>query len=191
MASDIEICNRALQHLGQARINSLDEPVRSARECKFSYPVARDALLQLHSWNFATKRTVLAASGSVSGAGRFPLPADLIRIEGVEGARTWSRQGKVIIADSADALTLTYIRRIEDPNDMSPLFRETLSLRLALDLLQTFAPGVTQAQLLDQKYRRSLTDARWADGKNQGTLTYEVEDFFEARHGNTGGGSSW
>lgn len=63
MASEIDICNIALGHLGDtATVASIDPPEGSAQaeHCARFYPVARDALLEMHSWGFATKRAKLA-----------------------------------------------------------------------------------------------------------------------------------
>lgn len=59
MASDIDIANLALSHLGDdATIASLDPPEGSAQaeRCAQFYTIARDALLEMHPWNFATRR---------------------------------------------------------------------------------------------------------------------------------------
>ena len=59
MASEVDICNLALGHLGDnATVASLDPPEGSAQaeHCARFYPIARDGLLELHDWNFATKR---------------------------------------------------------------------------------------------------------------------------------------
>lgn len=67
MASEIDICNLALGHLGDvATIASIDPPEGSAQaeHCARFYPIARDALLEMHAWSFATKRVQLAQLGS-------------------------------------------------------------------------------------------------------------------------------
>jgi hypothetical protein len=59
MASVVDICNLALAHLGDnATIASIDPPEGSAQaeHCQRFYPIARDTLLEMHSWSFATKR---------------------------------------------------------------------------------------------------------------------------------------
>ena len=66
MASEVDICNLALSHLGDtATIASLDPPEGSAQaeHCARFYPIARDALLEMHSWGFATQRVQLAQLG--------------------------------------------------------------------------------------------------------------------------------
>jgi hypothetical protein len=59
MASVVDICNLALAHLGDnATIASIDPPEGSAQaeHCQRFYPIARDTLLEMHSWSFSTKR---------------------------------------------------------------------------------------------------------------------------------------
>lgn len=63
MASEVDIANLALGHLGDtATVTSLDPPEGSAQaeHCARFYPIARDALLEMHEWRFATRRTNLA-----------------------------------------------------------------------------------------------------------------------------------
>ena len=63
MASVVDICNLALGHLGDpATVSSIDPPEGSAQaqHCARFYPIARDSLLEMHSWNFSTYREALA-----------------------------------------------------------------------------------------------------------------------------------
>ena len=64
MASEVEICNLALAHLrDDATIASIDPPEGSAQaeHCARFYPIARDSLLQMHNWNFASRRVAPAS----------------------------------------------------------------------------------------------------------------------------------
>jgi len=63
MATEVDICNLALAHLGDdATIASIKPPEGSAQAEKAArfYPIARDNLLEMHTWNFAAKRITLA-----------------------------------------------------------------------------------------------------------------------------------
>lgn len=63
MASEVDICNLALGHLGDnATVVSLSPPEGSAQaeHCARFYPIARDTLLEMAFWNFSVKRAVLA-----------------------------------------------------------------------------------------------------------------------------------
>lgn len=63
MASEVDICNLALGRLGDsALVNQITPPEASvqSRLCSRFYPVARDSLLEMHEWGFATRRATLA-----------------------------------------------------------------------------------------------------------------------------------
>jgi hypothetical protein len=61
--SEVSICNLALGYLGDtADVSSISPPENSvqAQLCAQFYPIARDAMLELGSWGFATTRKKLA-----------------------------------------------------------------------------------------------------------------------------------
>lgn len=63
MASEVDICNLALAHLGdRATVSSISPPEGSAQaeHCARFYAIARDMVLEAHEWGFATKRANLA-----------------------------------------------------------------------------------------------------------------------------------
>lgn len=85
MASEVDICNLALANLGDnASVASLDPPEGSAQaeHCARFYPIARDSLLELHDWNFATKRAQLAqiASPWPQWTYAYVQPSDCLRV---------------------------------------------------------------------------------------------------------------
>ena len=62
MASEVDICNLALGHLGDnATVSSISPPEGSAQaeHCARFYPIARDALLEMHNWNFAMRLSLI------------------------------------------------------------------------------------------------------------------------------------
>lgn len=83
MASEVDICNLALAHLGdEATIASLSPPEGSAQAEHASrfYPIARDSLLEMHAWNFASKRAGLAllSSSVAQWQYAYAAPSDLM-----------------------------------------------------------------------------------------------------------------
>lgn len=63
--SEVSICKLALSHIGdEATVTSINPPEGSpqAEHCQTFYPLARDALLQMHPWNFATRRVTSPAA---------------------------------------------------------------------------------------------------------------------------------
>ena len=83
MATEIDICNLALAHLGDdATIASIKPPEGSAQAehaARF-YPIARNTLLEFHTWNFASKRTTLATVNNTIDQWEYAYaaPADMI-----------------------------------------------------------------------------------------------------------------
>lgn len=63
MTSEVDIVNLALSMLGDdATVSSIDPPEGSAQAAHAArfYPIARNAILEMHAWGFATKRAALA-----------------------------------------------------------------------------------------------------------------------------------
>lgn len=63
MATEVDICNTGLAHLGDpALVSSISPPDGSAQaaHCKRFYPMARDEVLEMHTWRFNTVRAILA-----------------------------------------------------------------------------------------------------------------------------------
>lgn len=85
MASEVDIANLALAHLGDdATVSSIDPPEGSAQaeHCQRFYPIARDALIEMHTWNFTTKRAApaLIASTITEWQYSYALPSDAVGV---------------------------------------------------------------------------------------------------------------
>jgi hypothetical protein len=85
MPSAVEICNLALSHLGDtATVASIDPPEGSAQaeHCARFYPFARDSLIEMHPWGFATRRIVLAELANTwpQWAHAYARPADCVTV---------------------------------------------------------------------------------------------------------------
>lgn len=168
MASDVEICNRALQKLGATRITSLSENSNNARSCNVAYEPVKKALLRSHTWNFAIKRVELAASATDPVFGRgasYPLPADFLRLlpldpEDEVVSSDWQIEGKSIITNDADPIYIRYIYNVSDPNEMDSLFLELFSTSLALELCEELTQSNTKKAALKEDRKEILAEAR-------------------------------
>lgn len=171
MASEVGICSRALQKLGARRISSLTEDSSNARACNAAYEVLRDAELRAHPWSFATDRASLAADSSSPDFGRsnaFQLPSDCLRLlppypEDNLNSHDWQIEGRKIYTDESAPLRIRYIKKVSDPNEMDPLFRELLATRIALELCEEVTQSNTKKDALKDDYRNGLNEARRAN----------------------------
>jgi hypothetical protein len=148
MSSEVDIVNLALAHLGEdATVSSIDPPEGSAEaeHAAMFYPMARDTLLEMHEWRFATKRTLLAltASDTFEWAYAYALPSSMLRALAVlpetssaeDDGEDYDQQldaadVQIILTNCEDA-SLKYTARVTDTTRFPPLFVTALSWLLA------------------------------------------------------------
>lgn len=168
MASEVEICNRALQKLGAERIADLIEATRNARSCNACYSVLRDSELRAHPWSFAITRIQLAADAAEPAFGKarsFTLPAACLRLlppypEMNFNSRDWVVEGRQIFTNESAPLDLRFIQRVTDPNMMDALFREALSSRMAEELAEELTQSNSKKAEAKDSYKNSIRLAK-------------------------------
>ncbi len=197
MASEVDICNLALAHLGdRATIASIDPPEGStqAEHCARFYPIARDTLLEMHAWRFATRRATLADISLVAEVPSgwtyaYALPSGCLRVisvlppEAQSDDETQDFEAEVgsngqgaIYTDQEDAVA-RYIARVTDTTKFSPLFVDALAWLLASHLAGPILKGATgtnAAQACYATFRQQFALAVGSDAnqrKNQPTHT--------------------
>jgi hypothetical protein len=187
VASVVDISNLALSHLGDAAtVASIDPPEGSAQaeHCARFYPVARDALLEMHPWNFATRRSTLAelAVPTWSWAYAYAVPSGTVKMLAVlpSDARTddptqpyeteSAADGSLILRTNQQAATARYTVRIDDPTRFSPLFVDALARLLAAYLAGPVVKGESgrkAAQEQMQFFAQVLAQARISDANQR------------------------
>ncbi len=140
MSSEVEIANRALQHVKVSkRISSRSQGTKEANAIDEVFDEVRDNLLDLHNWNFATKRVKLARLATTPAFEwdyEYQLPALFLRAVSVSDNSThrghvaYQLEGGKLLSDASD-IYLVYIAQITDPNQMPPTFRAAFSRYLA------------------------------------------------------------
>ncbi|MES2348488.1 MAG: hypothetical protein V4641_13075 [Pseudomonadota bacterium] len=171
MASEVSICNQALQKLGASRITSLTEDSRNARAVNACYVEMRDAELRAHPWNFGRKRVVLSpdSTAPVFDYGyAFTLPTDCLRP--LPPARTgldWQIEGGKILTNDGTTINLRYVRRVADPNEMDPCFRDMVACRIAAQVCEEITQSNTKLESIQAAYKMSKLEAKRANAFEQ------------------------
>lgn len=168
MASEVEICNAALQKLGAKRITALTEDSRNGRACNAAYARLRDAELRAHTWRFAITRESLPADATAPAFGKarsFPVPATMLRLlppypEMNMNDLDWEIEGRAIYTNDSAPLQIRYIKQETDPNKMDALFREALASRMAYELCEEITQSNTKRQLATEDYKMAMKEAR-------------------------------
>jgi len=178
MPSAIDIANASLGMIGDQTITAFTDGTPRANLANTFYPIARDATLREHPWNFAEARAVLAP---VIGAPPFEygvyyqLPTDCLRVRRNDDIDSPYRVEEDRVATDASEFNLVYTKRITDPNRFDSLFVLALVYRLAgmlsIPLLQDFA----KAKDLENLCMITLAKAKGVDSL-EGTAEIFVQD---------------
>lgn len=158
MPSEVDICNLALSHLGDsATIASIDPPEGSAQaeHCAVFYPVARDTLLELHNWSFATRRASLAllTAESFNYQFAYAAPNNCMRVLSVLEPTACTldptaafeieadENGSRMVLTDVESAVMRYTMQVTDPTKFSPLFVDALAWMLASHLAGPVVKG--------------------------------------------------
>lgn len=192
MASEVDICNLALALLGDAaNVASIDPPEGSAQaaHCARFYPVARDAVLEVHNWKFITRRTSLAALSAPPFNWQFAYaePSGALRIISIlpsGGASTdasapfetmGDESGNALILTDAESATALYTVRVTDTTKFPPLVVDAITRLLAAYLAGPVLKGdvgIAESKAQLQLFRVALSLATASDA-NQRRMTPE------------------
>lgn len=184
-SSSVEVCNMALQRLGDQAITSLDDDSDAARAMNLMFLPTLDAKIRGHFWNWSQLR---AALSRVSVAPLFDfdyqyqLPQDpfCLRVIGtdleadepyrIEAYQTATASYRVILVNQS-TLSILYQARITDVTRWDSLFADAMAVELAY---QTCYALTRNGQLKDVLYREAVEAWRIAksvDGQEGRTLT--------------------
>ena len=146
MATELGIWNLALSHLGRdANVSSPTESSAEAAYCRQFYATARDQLLAMHAWNFATKRVALALLDNDvdSWAFSYARPADMLEpvalllpgstddTDAQDYVQELNGEDARVIRTNVEDAVLKYTKLVTDPTRFTPLFAMALSFLLA------------------------------------------------------------
>lgn len=193
MASAVDICNLALSILGDsATVSSINPPEGSAQaeHCQRFYPIARDTCLEMHSWNFATKRIALAETNDADISAwqfSYAIPSGYIRALSIlppdqpSEAQTKpfiieaNQEGTMIIYTNVEQATLKYIAQITDTTKFSPLFVNTLYRLLASYLAGPIIKGNEGMKVANTMFNDAMRMLTTAGAKDSSARSYDAQ----------------
>lgn len=110
MATEVDIANLALARLGdRANIASFTEGSPQSDHCARFYPIARNSLLEMHPWGFATYRETLAlmSSNVTEWAYMYAQPELLVNVLGIYAADAVDDYSTPVVTSSSEYSQLT------------------------------------------------------------------------------------
>lgn len=201
MASEVDICNLALARLGDnATVASIDPPEGSAQaeHCAQFFAVARDSLLEMHPWKFATRRVLLAklTVPSWDWSHAYAEPTEALKLLAVLPASASSdadtqeyeaetdASGTAIILTNQDDASLRFIARVTDTTKFSPLFVDALAWLLASYLAGPVLKGdagAAMAKACLQSFMLAFSNAKTSDANQRKVRPEHTPDWIAGR----------
>lgn len=201
MASEVDICNLALARLGDnATVASIDPPEGSAQaeHCARFYPVARDSLLEMHAWKFATRRVLLAqlTTDTWNWSFAYAEPTGVLKLLAVLPASASSDadtqdyeaetdgNGTPIILTDQEGASLRYVAHVTDTTVFSPLFVDALAWLLASYLAGPVLKGdagAAMAKACLQSFMLALSNAKVSDANQRKVRPEHKPDWIAGR----------
>lgn len=179
MASQTDICNRALTKVGATRITNINDNSKSARVMSALWDTVRKAELRRRFWKFAIARTTLPALSEKPSWGyntAFQLPADFIRLVQVNDTfavpamtdyrdqddSAYQIEGSQILTIFNAPLKIRYVQDVTDPGKFDSLFVEALASKLAYEACEEITQSLSKRQQAAEDYKQAMRDATLA-----------------------------
>lgn len=203
MATDIDICNTGLAHLGnEALVQSINPPDGSAEadHCARFYPIARDKVLEW-GWSFNTRREQLSALVEApvgSWAFAYTLPNNCLRVLAVYEpdepdennvqpfVQETTSTGEVVIYTNVEDAVVKYALGITDTAKFSASCVTALGRMMAHFLAGPLIKGAEGQRVSESQYKIAV--AEWQEAmrmdamaNNLGTIQNFVPNHLAAR----------
>lgn len=186
ITSSTDIGNLALDILSAGTVTDIESPSNPTEDILNRwYDHTRKKVLRSHTWNFAIKRKILAASSTAPAFGyakAFPLPSDFLRIVYVSTDLATDREsilppaayqvegGSILITNTyedAGALNLVYVCDFTDVSGMDALFIDVLIHELALAVSYKVTENNTNVQRIADHLKIKYMQAKAVDGQER------------------------
>lgn len=188
MASSVEICNRALVRLGEDTITSLSDDSDRARICNALYQEVLETTLSEYPWNCAIYRAELARLADTpvwDFAYAYQLPTDPYCLRVLETDLDiqdypWQIEGRTLVTD-ANSVKIKYLALLDDPNNIPPLLRELIAIRLAAEACYPITGDAKLAISVWDLYARKEREAKLTDGQEGTPKRIDSNDLTDVR----------
>ena len=186
MANQVEICNVALNFLGDLSITSIDDDTTRARLCKAFWPVVLDYVLREHPWKCAVIRYSCALLGAAPLFGfthQYQLPDNCLRViafEGEEDDYAWQVEGRVVVTDYSPC-HIIYVARVDDAAELDSMVTMAVAVKLAMFLAHAITDKANLVEGLENLYKKVLDGARAVNAQEGSPTAFESNVLVDVR----------
>lgn len=194
-STEVDICNLALEYLGERAISSIDSPTTPVEDVMARwYHHVRQVCLREYVWNFAQAYATLSSAGTGSGgySDYYTLPSGCLRINALgedpdNPITDYQIVGRNIHVDKETTLDIRYTDNVTTVATMDVLFINIFALRLALKVAYKFAKKKSLLDMLNSMLAIEEVKAISVDGQERPPRRIQKSKYLTARRG---GGSS-
>lgn len=185
MAVDqISIVNSALIALGADTISSINQNTKSAIVMKAIYSLVRDEVQACHPWNFTLSRQTIAPISTEpvhTYDFLYDFPNDALTLwEVIPHDIEYLVENRQIVCNES-SLDVIFGIQNTDESSWDAMFAEAMSFRLAAKTAYSLAQSLELTQYFDNKYKETLSQARWRDSIEGKLLQLEADTWTNAR----------
>lgn len=188
-SAPVDICNLALDIMGEEPIASIDDPETEKEEMMARwYDATRRAVLRKYVWNFAQKWRVLARTGAGEGeyADAYALPNDYVRLNGVGENKNrpyddYELGEGVLYASKGDSITIRYNRDVTNVAKFDALFVNLLALRLAKATAYQVTKKKSVVEAIDLMMKQAEPESASVDGQERKPVRIQKSKYLAAR----------
>lgn len=188
----VAIMNMALDLLEEEPILTAEDDRAAVRWMNRNFASIRDALLRQHPWNFATTRASLPLMEEAPAFGwsrQYALPPDYLRILPLTGGYVNGRdipfrlEGRRLLTNAGAPVSIGYIRRVENENDMDPMFVRALATTVAASAASFITGKATMKESLAKEAQDLVLRAQMVDAQEGTPATASGDDWLTGRFG--------
>lgn len=200
--SEIDLCNRAMDFIGEAPVVSISPPKTSSEKILArNFADTRQEALRAQVWNFAKTASTVSRTNLVDTAGDFPdvyqLPNDLIRFVSIAGlgessyadypendpTRRYDIRGRQLYYDGGGSASII-IRYVKDVKDLSlwdATAKKLFALMLAANVGYAIGKESTIIARVNSLIGQIAPEAAAIDGQERPPLRIQRSKYLAAR----------
>lgn len=192
--SDTDICNLAMDYLGQtANVTNIQTPqTESEKKCARWYDADRRALLRAFPWTFARARAQLSRDSVTpthSWADAYNLPNDYIRLNFIGDDSVLDLEGKYALEgrqlkldnSGAASINIGYTKDESVVTKFDSLFVKLLAIEISLDLSFAFTLKPSILARLEVRANILRIEAKAVNSQERPPIRIENSKFVNAR----------
>jgi len=189
MASSIQICNKALQRIGAARITSLEDNTASSKACLAIFDTTVEEVLSMADWSCARRSAELAQTNNTPTYGydyEYQLPTDpkCLRVISTDmtpnGAEDYVIQGDKLLCNET-SVSITYTALLTAAGDFGPFFSKALAAKLAVELCYAFTATQAKVDAMQQQADKDFMEAIAADSIQGSPISMRNDEYDGSR----------